>query len=200
MRTLFAALSVIAVGVLFIAYALLVPRASAGNLPFLGDTHRQAVQPVGLTDHLDQMGADPSANALELSCEPGQRALVRQAGARTAAACVGAVDAVGAERPATIYPASYPSKYSANARRSVSSRTLASTASERRVSTRSSKRNRDALLIGGSAAAGAGVGALVGGLRGALVGAALGGGGTALYKVFKHYPEPTHQKSTPRLR
>jgi hypothetical protein len=182
MRVLFATLSAIAVGVLLIAYALLSPRAPAGDLAFSGDTARQAVQPVGMTDRVDW-----SANDLDLTCEPGQRALVRQVGGRTAAACVGAADAVGAERAATMmYPASYSPPYASNVPRKVSSRTLASTVREPRPSAHSNNWKRDALLIGGSAAAGAGVGALVGGTKGALVGAALGGGGTALYKAFKH--------------
>ena len=60
----------------------------------------------------------------------------------------------------------------------------------RRVSTRqvSSERvaprrtwQKSALLIGGSAGAGAGVGALIGGKKGALAGAAIGGGAAAIY-------------------
>jgi hypothetical protein len=42
-----------------------------------------------------------------------------------------------------------------------------------------------ALVIGGSAGAGAGIGALVGGKKGAGIGAAIGGGSAALYEAFK---------------
>jgi hypothetical protein len=43
-----------------------------------------------------------------------------------------------------------------------------------------------ALIIGGSAGAGAGVGALIGGKKGALIGAAAGGGGAALIDVLRN--------------
>jgi hypothetical protein len=39
-----------------------------------------------------------------------------------------------------------------------------------------------AMIVGGSAAAGAGVGGLIGGTKGALIGAAIGGGGAAIYE------------------
>jgi hypothetical protein len=42
-----------------------------------------------------------------------------------------------------------------------------------------------ALVIGGTAGAGAGIGALVGGKKGALIGAAVGGGGAALVDALK---------------
>jgi hypothetical protein len=44
---------------------------------------------------------------------------------------------------------------------------------------------KSALIIGGSAAAGAGVGAIAGGKKGALIGAAIGGGSGALYEAIK---------------
>jgi hypothetical protein len=42
-----------------------------------------------------------------------------------------------------------------------------------------------ALVIGGSAGAGAGIGAIIGGKKGAGIGAAIGGGSAALYEAFK---------------
>jgi hypothetical protein len=39
-----------------------------------------------------------------------------------------------------------------------------------------------AMIVGGSAAAGAGLGGLIGGTKGALIGAAIGGGGAAIYE------------------
>jgi hypothetical protein len=39
-----------------------------------------------------------------------------------------------------------------------------------------------ALIVGGTAAAGAGIGGLIGGTKGALIGAAIGGGGAAIYE------------------
>jgi hypothetical protein len=44
---------------------------------------------------------------------------------------------------------------------------------------------KSALLIGGSAAGGAGIGGLIGGKKGALAGAALGGGAAAIYDQVK---------------
>lgn len=44
---------------------------------------------------------------------------------------------------------------------------------------------KSALVIGGSAAAGAGVGALAGGKKGALIGAAVGGGSGAIFEAIK---------------
>jgi hypothetical protein len=43
-----------------------------------------------------------------------------------------------------------------------------------------------ALIIGGSAGAGAGIGALAGGKKGALIGAAIGGGGAAILDQLKN--------------
>jgi len=44
---------------------------------------------------------------------------------------------------------------------------------------------RTALIIGGSSAAGAGIGAMAGGKKGALIGAAIGGGASTAYQVMK---------------
>lgn len=45
---------------------------------------------------------------------------------------------------------------------------------------------RTALIIGGSSATGAGIGGLVGGKKGALIGAALGGGVSTIYETTKN--------------
>ncbi len=45
---------------------------------------------------------------------------------------------------------------------------------------------KSALVIGGSAASGAGVGALIGGKKGALIGTAVGGGAATLFEATKH--------------
>ena len=50
---------------------------------------------------------------------------------------------------------------------------------------KSSSWQKRALVIGGSAGAGAGVGALIGGKKGALIGAAVGGGGAAVVDALK---------------
>jgi hypothetical protein len=46
-------------------------------------------------------------------------------------------------------------------------------------------KTKTALIIGGSAASGAGVGGLVGGKKGALIGAALGGGAASIYEATR---------------
>jgi hypothetical protein len=44
---------------------------------------------------------------------------------------------------------------------------------------------KTALIVGGSAASGAGVGAIIGGKKGALAGAAIGGGAASLYEATR---------------
>jgi hypothetical protein len=46
-------------------------------------------------------------------------------------------------------------------------------------------KTKTALMIGGSAAAGAGVGGVMGGAKGALIGAAVGGGAASIYEAVK---------------
>jgi hypothetical protein len=56
------------------------------------------------------------------------------------------------------------------------------------VSERPARRSwkKSGLMIGGSAASGAGVGGILGGKKGALIGAALGGGAASIYEATKH--------------
>ena len=61
---------------------------------------------------------------------------------------------------------------------------------EREIAAREDERDdrswgKTAMVIGGSAAGGAGVGGIVGGKKGALIGAAIGGGASALYETTK---------------
>jgi hypothetical protein len=58
---------------------------------------------------------------------------------------------------------------------------------DRRYEEREPERStsKTALMVGGSAAAGAGVGGVLGGTKGALIGAALGGGSAAIYEATK---------------
>jgi hypothetical protein len=74
--------------------------------------------------------------------------------------------------------------------RSAPQRTYRAPAQEDRVVVRDRPDERSwkksGLIIGGSAASGAGVGAIVGGKKGALIGAALGGGAASIYEATKH--------------
>jgi hypothetical protein len=54
---------------------------------------------------------------------------------------------------------------------------------DRRYEEEERTKTKTALIIGGSAASGAGVGAIVGGKKGALAGAAIGGGAASIYEA-----------------
>jgi hypothetical protein len=153
----------------------------------------------------------PAANAgtvgaaavgpLLVTCQPDQRALVRQAfmnGQPVAQVeCVGA----GLAGPAYEAPIARPGTYSAfygpeapvsdvrvvpvsqtvvrePVRRVAERRVVYDRVPERRTG-RSVKKS--AIIIGSSAGVGAGVGAAVGGKKGALIGAAIGGGSAAIW-------------------
>ena len=150
-------LSVIAVGVLLIAYGLLVPRAAAvDGYPFARPA--LASQRVGYID--DGYGTPDDAT-------------VRQP-MPYAANGVRAVPAVYETYTAPAAP-----------RRLASTRTVR-TAPVRYVErARGRDWTKTAMVIGGTTAAGAGLGAIFGGKKGALIGAALGGGAGTLYEVKK---------------
>src|SRR6266545_1524007 len=150
-------LSVIAVGVLLIAYGLLVPRAAAADgYPFAQPTF--ASQRVG---YVDQGYGTPYDG------------IVRQ----PMPYAVNGVRAV---------PAAYET-YTAPAapRRLVSTRTVRTTPVRYVERARGRDWTKTAMVIGGTTAAGAGLGAIFGGKKGALIGAALGGGAGTLYEVKK---------------
>jgi len=149
-------LSVIAVGVLLVAYGLLAPRTSAGAMEL-------ANQPYGLSQ--------PVAQRVMLGPDGVYRAYPIDAGAPLA-------------QPATLnYPVAYPAP--ATAPRAAYASTPARRVPARTVERRGRDWTKTAMVIGGSTAAGAGIGAIVGGKKGALIGAALGGGASTIYEV-KH--------------
>jgi hypothetical protein len=163
MREFLAAiLTVIAMGVLLIAYSL------SGS--------RVAAAPAGLVQYDPRVEAYPFARPVNVSDR------VELAGDRFAPYAVGApVPYRSAARPVAAYE---PYVQTAPAARRVarSSATPSTSQIERRSG---HDWKRTAMVVGGTTAAGAGVGAIIGGRKGALVGAALGGGASALYEATK---------------
>ena len=147
-------LSVIAVGVLLIAYGLLVPRASAfGPYGDLG-----MARPVLAGQQLP-FADDPYYYARNGFNYPNPAA-VPSAAAYYQLASPAPVRAV-------------PAAITAPAPQRVVTRTV--------VEKPRRDWGKTALVIGGSTAAGAGIGGLVGGKKGALIGAVIGGGGATLW-------------------
>lgn len=143
-----------------------------------------------------QLGTATAGNQQMLvNCGPYQRTLVRTTYLNGQP--VASVDCVPAEDAATAAaPAGYAvQQYAPAAQRVVYSpapaprvvRTVAPARTVRTVAPRTVERRavrsktKSAMIIGGSAAAGAGVGALIGGKKGALIGAVAGGGGAAIW-------------------
>jgi hypothetical protein len=165
-------LSVIAAGVLLIAYGLLAPRASAGS----------------------QVTYDPQTGTYSVARPmfASERIALPDAGS-----AYGYPGYQGAplqySTPAAYRPAMYtaPVEYPAQAPAVRSARTSPAAAPQRasvaRADQRAPGRNwkKTALVIGGSTATGAGIGGLIGGKKGALIGAALGGGASTLWET-KH--------------
>jgi hypothetical protein len=143
----------------------------------------------------DPATPDPTTAALSVTCEPGQRAVVRRvaglAGTTFDTACTGGDDYAALPAARSIAPLStasgvraVPVAYSSPRVAPARSVRYDDPTPERRVEHRSWQKR--ALVIGGSAGAGAGVGAIAGGKKGALIGAAIGGGAGTLYEVLKH--------------
>ena len=192
MRTLLGSLlGIIAFGVLLIAYGLLGPHAGAAT----GDNF-QSARGVPISDRAVLAGdgfvagaagaQQAAASGLQLRCEPGQRAVIRNVGGVTAAECVdGAMSETrySTTRAAFAYPVNDVQEF-----RPVRTNTAVSQRPVRTASVERSPRRdwtKTAMVIGGSSAAGAGLGAIFGGKKGALIGAAIGGGAGTLFEVKK---------------
>jgi hypothetical protein len=163
-------LSVIAVGVMLIAYGLLSPRvATAGNYPLQAARPMLASERVGLVDEglapAPQYATYPAYAPAYSTARPAMAYPVNE---------VRAVPAVYETAPA---PA--PQRVVYRERGAV--RTVAPRVE--RAPSRDWKKS--AMVIGGTTAAGAGVGAIFGGKKGALIGAAIGGGAGTIYEVRK---------------
>jgi hypothetical protein len=161
-------LSVIAVGVLLIAYGLLAPRASAG-MSVVYDPQTgvyQLVRPafVGERFMVPESGAYGGSGVMTPYATP-------------IAYTQGAYPAAPADRTFVSQPAP----------RAVRTSSAAPQRTVTRVVERPAGRDwkKTALVIGGSTATGAGVGAIFGGKKGALIGAAIGGGASTIYEARK---------------
>jgi hypothetical protein len=155
-------LTVIAIGVLAIAYGLLNPRVATaqGGVVTIDprDGSYQLARPVAYTTDRMTVPDDPYARG------PMPYAVNDSRDVRDPRY-------LNAPRPA-----------------SYTSRAPAAPNATRRVATveRAPKRDwqKTALVIGGSSAAGAGLGAIFGGGKGAAIGAAIGGGASTLFEVL----------------
>jgi hypothetical protein len=165
-------LSVIAVGVLLVAYGLLGPRASA--IDPRADLDRFA-RPLTTSEQiaLRDDAALSRYGYVDRYGMPGYAAQPTSASMYAPAApqLVSSVQPV----QAVSTPAQTISTAPAAPRRSYQS--------VERSSGRDWKKT--ALVIGGSSAAGAGLGGIFGGKKGALIGAAIGGGASTLYETTK---------------
>jgi hypothetical protein len=157
-------LSVIAVGVLLIAYGLLSPRVAAYREFGPGARPMLANEQFPLPD-------DPYA--------------VRYGYNNPYAP----VAPYGYVNYPTATPGSYAAYSSPPVVRAVPTAAIAAPAPQRVVTRTVERPRRDwgktALIIGGSTAAGAGVGGIVGGKKGALIGAAIGGGASTIMESVK---------------
>ena len=168
-RFLSGVFSVIAVGVVLIAYGLLSPQASAFNTPHGLDPYGR---PMAVADERLMLN-DPEA--VRFAYANGYRPAPTYQYAAY-------------ESPQAQYVAYAPPQTVALPVRPV--QTIVE-APAQRVVTRTVERaprrdwRKTALVIGGSTAAGAGVGGAIGGKRGALIGAAIGGGASTLYESTK---------------
>jgi hypothetical protein len=154
-------LSVIAVGVLLIAYGLLTSRTPMAAV-YPDARPMVASQRVGL---LDEGYAPPQAAAYNYGARP--------------AIAYPVSDVRALPNPDVVY---------ATPRRTASPR-LVTTSAPRTTTVveRNSGRSwqKTAMVIGGSSAAAAGLGAIFGGKKGALIGAAIGGGASSVYEARK---------------
>jgi len=167
------ALSVIAAGVLLIAYGLLAPHASAVStgIPVIYDPQTGMYQPARPILAYERIALPESAPAYGYQEMP-----VRYG---TPVGYRPAVYTTPVDYPVAQAPAVSTSRIVAAAPQ----RTRTSRVGDDRARGRDWKKT--ALVIGGSTATAAGVGAIFSGKKGALIGAAIGGGASTLYEAKK---------------
>jgi hypothetical protein len=172
MRSFLAAvLSVIAVGVLLIAYGLLNPRVATVGA-YQGARPMLANERVGLID--DAYATYPASVQY-----PGYPASLQYPAYAVNPAGRAIAYPVNETRQVPVYETRPAPRRVATAPRAV--RTSSDTIEGRP----GRDWKKTAMVIGGTTAAGAGVGAIFGGKKGALIGAAIGGGAGTLYEVKK---------------
>ena len=128
------------------------------------------------------------ASGLQLRCEPGQRAVIRNVGEATAAECVDGATSSNSGYTTTSAALTYPASEGPRFRPAVDTNAVAAQPRVRKALVERRPRRdwkQTAMVIGGSGAAGAGLGAIFGGKKGALIGAAIGGGAGTLFEVKK---------------
>ena len=148
-------LSVIAAGVMLIAYGLLSPRVAATDV-YSAPRPMLVSERAGELEVLTPRQAFDAAQGRPIAYRVNDRGAVIYDDGRSATAVV--------ERPAPV------------------SR-VTRTAPARVVRSSGRDWTKTAMVIGGTTAAGAGLGAIFGGKKGALIGAALGGGAGTLFEV-----------------
>src|SRR4051812_3301999 len=191
-------LTVIAVGVLLIAYGLLTPGAAADASSAMAPAMAPAPTSEPVAMRMPTSGGYGYAYVPAGVYVPTGTAagFAAQSGPAVSYAAPSYVQP-GYVQPGYVQPG-YPATDSAQATsmtgtapravRTVSYEPVASRrATTDRVVERKPQRNwkRTALIIGGASAAGAGVGAMVGGRKGALIGAAVGGGASTIYQTTR---------------
>lgn len=176
-------LTVIAIGVLLVAYGLLNPQSAMVDID--GTQRGMRAVPVGDAIALrESLTTNPFAGTAYVPVT-----YVAAGSTAPGFTAVGAADRTGIAVAPQYMPYATPAVISAPAPQPV--RTVASPQPAPRRTSRAAEPEprrdwkRTAMVIGGSSAAGAGVGALIGGRKGALIGAAIGGGAGTVYEVAK---------------
>jgi hypothetical protein len=172
-------LSVIAAGVLLIAYGLLNPRAAVDASGAMSAVMRPVSmsEPVALRD--GTYGASAAYPAYEYA-QAGTPASLAAPYTQHPAYAIVPVSSAHAQTAAITAPA--PRATAGSGYQTDSPRPARSRSVER---PRGRDWKRTALIVGGSSAAGAGVGAIFGGRKGALIGAAVAGGASTIYQTVK---------------
>jgi hypothetical protein len=166
-------LTVIAAGVLLVAYGLLNPRMTMDASTAMAPVMRPSVvaEPVSMPMQPAAAYGAPAYGYVPVSTPAGYAAVpVTYTPAPVAYAQPAVINTPAPRQaPQTVSYAPEPARRAA----------------ARRIEKPKNDWKRTAMIIGGSSAAGAGVGAIFGGKKGALIGAAIGGGASTIQQVLK---------------